>query len=140
MACGFHAVDPSTADEVVIPDGFVAQVLIPWGDPIVPGGPAFRFDGANTAAEQAEQFGMGHDGMHFFPLYKRRGLLVVNHEAVDNTIMFNAEPDWSDVETVLRSQNAARRGGLRDRAAPRPMVGGAQQARPAGSPPTRRWS
>jgi uncharacterized protein len=102
---GFTAVAPSTADEVVIPEGFVAQVLIPWGDPVVPDGPAFRFEG-NTAAEQAQQFGMGHDGMQFFPLYKRRGLLVVNHEAVDNTIMFDAEPDWSDVETVLRSQNA----------------------------------
>jgi secreted PhoX family phosphatase len=102
----FQAIAPSTADDVVIPDGFVAQVLVPWGDPIVPGGPAFRFDGGNTAAEQAEQFGMGHDGMHFFRMGARRGLLVINHEAVDNTVMFDAEPDWTVPENVLRSQHA----------------------------------
>ncbi|MGD9996448.1 MAG: PhoX family phosphatase [Ilumatobacteraceae bacterium] len=102
----FQAVATSTVDDVVIPDGFVAQVLIPWGDPIEPGGPAFRFDGGNTAAEQAEQFGMSHDGMHFFPTGSKRGLLAINHEAVDNTVMFNSEPDWTVQENVLRSQNA----------------------------------
>ena len=102
----FSAVAPSTADAVVVPEGYVAQVLIPWGDPIVPGGPAFRFDGGNTPEEQAEQFGMGHDGMHFFRQGGKRGLLAINHEAVDNAIMFNAEPVWSDPGTVLRSQNA----------------------------------
>ena len=90
----------------MVPDGYRVQVLIPWGDPIVPGGPAFRFDGTNTAAQQAKQFGMGHDGMHFFPIDRRRGLLVVNHEAVDDAIMFNAAPDFSDLETVRRHQAA----------------------------------
>lgn len=103
---GFAAVAPSVADAVVVPDGYVAQVLVPWGDPIVPGGPAFRFDGNNTAAEQAQQFGMSHDGMHYFPINARRGILVMNHEAVDNAVMFNAAPDWTLPETVLRSQNA----------------------------------
>jgi secreted PhoX family phosphatase len=102
---GFDAVAPSIADEVVVPEGYTAQVLVPWGDPVQPGGPAFRFDGLNTADEQAEQFGMGHDGMHFFPFSARRGLLAMNHEAVDNAIMFDAEPDWTDPQTVLRSQN-----------------------------------
>ena len=105
-ALGFTAIGPSTADQVIVPQGYVAQVLVPWGDPIVPGGPAFRFDGLNTAAEQAQQFGMSHDGMHFFPLSSRRGLLVINHEAVDNAVMFNTPPDWTVPETVLRSQNA----------------------------------
>ena len=105
-ALGFAAVAPSTSDDVVVPDGYRVQVLIPWGDPIVPGGPAFRFDGTNTAAQQAKQFGMGHDGMHFFPIDRRRGLLVVNHEAVDDAIMFNAAPDFSDLETVRRHQAA----------------------------------
>lgn len=105
-ALGFTAVAPSTADAVVVPPGYTAQVLIPWGDPIVPGGPAFRFDGGNTAAEQAVQFGMGHDGMHFFPTGPRRGLLAVNHEAVDNPVMFDTTPDFTDLDTVRRAQNA----------------------------------
>ena len=66
-ALGFVAVAPNVDDAVTVPEGYVVQVLIPWGDPIQPGGPAFRFDGRNTAAEQAQQFGMAHDGMAFFP-------------------------------------------------------------------------
>ena len=103
---GFAAIAPSVEDMVVVPAGYTAQPLIPWGDPINPDGPAFKFDGTNTAAEQALQFGMGHDGMHFFGFSSRKGVLVVNHEAVDNPIMFNADPDWTNPENVLRSQNA----------------------------------
>ena len=55
------------------------SVLIPWGEPLVPGGPAFRHP--PNAADQARQIGIGHDGMAFFPVDgSRRGLLVVNHE------------------------------------------------------------
>jgi uncharacterized protein len=106
-ALGFVAVAPNVDDAVTVPEGYSVQVLIPWGDPIQPGGPAFRFDGTNTAAEQAQQFGMAHDGMAFFPLSRRRGLLVVNHEAVDSpAILFAALPDYRDRETVLKAQNA----------------------------------
>ena len=55
------------------------SVLIPWGEPLVPGGPAFRHP--PNAADQARQIGIGHDGMAFFPVDgSRRGLLAVNHE------------------------------------------------------------
>jgi len=105
-ALGFDAVGFSTADAVVVPAGYVAQVLVPWGDPVLPGGPAFKPDGTNTAAEQGQQFGMGHDGMEYFPLSDTRGLLVVNHEAVDTVIMYPSPPDWTVPENVLRHQNA----------------------------------
>lgn len=45
------------------------DVLIPWGDPLQPGGPAFGWP--PTAAAQAEQIGIGHDGMWFFPFRKK---------------------------------------------------------------------
>src|ERR671911_707133 len=48
----------------VLRGGTVAQVLIPWGTPIRSSGPAWRKDASNTAAEQARQIGMHHDGMH----------------------------------------------------------------------------
>ena len=44
-ALGFTAIAANQDDVVTVPDGYVAQVLIPWGDPIAPGGPAFKFDG-----------------------------------------------------------------------------------------------
>jgi len=78
-ALGFAAVAPNVDDAVTVPDGYVAQVLVPWGDPIQPDGPAFLFDGTNTAADQEQQFGTGHDGMAFFPRSHKRGLLVMNH-------------------------------------------------------------
>lgn len=107
-ALGFAAVGITTVDEVTIPDGYAAQVLIPWGDPIVPGGPAFNEGStdATTAAQQAQQFGMAHDGMSFFPTSQGRGLLVVNHEAIDATaILFDTAVTWSE-DQVRKSQNA----------------------------------
>ena len=63
---GFHGVPVSKEDEVVVPPGYTAEVLFAWGDP-VSDGPALKADG-NTAAEQAQQAGMHHDGLYFFPL------------------------------------------------------------------------
>jgi uncharacterized protein len=91
---GFQPVLPTTADTITVPAGYSWQVLIPWGEPLQSTGPAFRFDGTNTAAEQAQQIGMHHDGMHYFPISpgpsaNRRGLLVLNHEYVDTTILYS---------------------------------------------------
>lgn len=89
---GFAAVAPSTADAVVVPEGYVAQVLIPWGTPMQSSGPAFKPDGSNTAAEQAQQVGANHDGMFLFPIEGKdpnvHGLLVVNHEYTDLVMLF----------------------------------------------------
>ena len=69
---GFEPVPLSTADEVVVPVGYTARPFIPWGTPLtgslpafVPGTPPFVPAG-NTAADQEQQVGMHHDGMHFF--------------------------------------------------------------------------
>ncbi|HEY9104667.1 PhoX family phosphatase [Chitinimonas sp.] len=87
---GFQSVPFSTEDKVVVPEGYSAEVLYAWGDPIGVKGrqPAFKPDGSNTAEEQALQAGMHHDGMHFFPLPmgssgSKHGLLAINHEYLD---------------------------------------------------------
>lgn len=87
----FNSVAGSTADAVVVPEGYVTQTLIPWGTPINGATPAFAGDGSNTAADQALQIGSNHDGMTFFPLpagstSSDRGLLVVNHEYSNDTL------------------------------------------------------
>ncbi|MGH9185765.1 MAG: PhoX family protein, partial [Acidimicrobiales bacterium] len=91
---GFTEVPTSSADTLVVPEGYTAQVVIPWGTPLFAAGPAWNKDASNTAAEQAQQVGMHHDGMHFFPIGDRhpttRGLLVLNHEYVDQ-ILLNAD-------------------------------------------------
>ncbi|HEV7914684.1 MAG TPA: alkaline phosphatase PhoX, partial [Albitalea sp.] len=87
---GFTGVPVSTADRVVVPEGYVATAMFMWGDPVgVPGRmPAFRPDAGNSGADQEVQMGMHHDGMHYFPLDgSRRGLLVMNHEYTDEGLL-----------------------------------------------------
>jgi len=82
---GFKAVPAGSADEVVVPEGYTASVLIPWGTPLHSGGPAWRKDGSNSAADQAQQIGFNHDGMAFFP---RHQLLALNHEYTDAVMIY----------------------------------------------------
>ena len=140
-ALGFTAVSTSEADEVVVPEGYTAQVLIPWGDPVSPDGPPFKFDGSNTAAEQAEQFGQGHDGMAFFHLSRHRGLLVINHEALDSSVVAVPRPRRLH-RPRDRAQGAERP--RRQRSPSSSCRGGEWRVVRSGSPgastPTRRWS
>ena len=64
---GFRGIPVSRADTVVVPPGYLAEVVYAWGDPIGDG-PEFKPDASNTIADQEQQAGMHHDGMHFFPL------------------------------------------------------------------------
>jgi len=84
---GFEAIPLGYGNEVRVPLGYTATPFLPWGTPIAGDYPAFQ-PGANTAAEQEQQMGMHHDGLHFFPLEgSRRGLLVTNHEYTDERLL-----------------------------------------------------
>lgn len=94
---GFESVPASVApvaDMVTVPDGYMAELFVAWGDPIVSGGVDFKADATNTAEEQAKQFGMHNDGMHFFPFASRagvtsdRGVLCINNEYTHEEILF----------------------------------------------------
>src|SRR5690606_40403899 len=62
---GFTAVPTSESDDIVVPEGYSFQVILPWGTPILGAMPPFAIE--NTGEEQAMQMGSHHDGMHFFP-------------------------------------------------------------------------
>lgn len=109
----FKPVPVSTADKVVVPDGYVAEVIVPWGVPIS-AGPAWKPDASNTAAEQEQQVGMHNDGMHFFPfvetsadgrsqLSSSHGLLVQNHEYTDDGLL---HPDGMKTWTAAKVAKA----------------------------------
>jgi secreted PhoX family phosphatase len=89
---GFAPVPISTEDAVAVPQGYRFQILAPWGTPVTGAMPAFR-PGENTGAEQAEQTGMHHDGMHFFPIdgSSSDGLMVLNHEYVEPRFLHAAK-------------------------------------------------
>ncbi len=84
----FKAVPISTADTVVVPEGYQFAVINRWGDPLFAGAPAFKADASNGGDDQARQLGYNHDGMHFFPIdgtdsvngSSVEGLMVTNHE------------------------------------------------------------
>ncbi|GGC86566.1 PhoX family protein [Halopseudomonas salina] len=84
---GFSAVPVSSADTIVVPEGYSHQVLIPWGTPITGDFPAWSVN--STGADQASQIGSHHDGMHFFPINdsSEDGLLVLNHEYIEPRLM-----------------------------------------------------
>ena len=107
---GFTAVPPDNADRLVVPPGYVAQVLAAWGDPVgIPGRmPPFRKDASNSAEDQAVQLGMHHDGVAFFPFdgSSTHGLIALNHEYTDDGLL---HPDGFVPMTpakVKKSQNA----------------------------------
>ncbi|MBC7727828.1 MAG: PhoX family phosphatase [Microbacteriaceae bacterium] len=114
---GFQPIGVSIADTVTVPSGYLAQVIASWGEPVGIAGalPAFRPDGSNSAADQAVQFGMHHDGIQFYPLAAadgsgasgpQRGLLVMNHEYVDDGLLHpGGLADWS-ADKVRKSQAA----------------------------------
>jgi secreted PhoX family phosphatase len=106
---GFKSVPISTADRVVVPEGYTVQVIAPWGEPVGLSGdmPAFKENGGNTAAEQEAQMGMHHDGIHFFPQDGgKSGLLVMNHEYTDDGLLHaDGMKTWT-AEKVRKAQAA----------------------------------
>ena len=70
-----------------IADGYRADILVRWGDPITANAPAF--DVMNQTAEaQAQQFGYNNDYVGFAEIEPGRGMLCVNHEYTNEEVMF----------------------------------------------------
>ncbi|MCZ8187741.1 MAG: PhoX family phosphatase [Beijerinckiaceae bacterium] len=85
----FKEVAAGSDEKHYVAEGYDADVLIRWGDPVLPGAPPF--DPANqSAAAQALQFGYNNDFLGFAPINgsPAHGLLVVNHEYTNEELMF----------------------------------------------------
>ena len=100
----------SALDRVIVPEGYTATPFMPWGEPVGIAGrmPAFRDDASNSAADQAAQMGMHHDGLQFFPIEgsSTHGLLVVNHEYTDEGLLHTTGMEAWSAEKVRKSQAA----------------------------------
>jgi secreted PhoX family phosphatase len=87
---GFKSVPTSSGDTIVVPEGYRAETLLRWGDPILPGASEFAGD-ASEGWQQAElQAGDNHDAIYFFGFRNAdgsekadSGLLVMNHEYIN---------------------------------------------------------
>ncbi|WNU99127.1 PhoX family phosphatase [Enterobacter sp. DTU_2021_1002640_1_SI_PRY_ASU_LCPMC_013] len=113
VSLGFTSIPVSTADTVTVPEGYVARPFYRWGDAVGIKGnlPEFKFDASNTTDEQAAQAGMHHDGMAWFSLPQgeenpTHGLLALNHEYIDNGMLFkDGTANW-DLDKARKGQNA----------------------------------
>ncbi len=107
------------ANTVEVPPGYKVEVLVSWGQPVMPGGQEWNPDVAQQgAAEQEKQMGMHNDGMHFFPFSSRsgpsseRGLLCVNNEYTDEVQLHAdgpqvaASPSTVSIAKTRKSQAA----------------------------------
>ena len=106
---GFKPIPAGMGDKLVVPEGYTAMPLAPWGEPVGIAGrmPAFKMDGSNTAEDQAVQMGMHHDGLAFFPLQgSTRGLLAINHEYTDDGLLHVGGFNQMNPEKVRKAQNA----------------------------------
>jgi len=92
-AIGFKGIPISTADTIVVPEGYTADVMYKWGDPIKASAPAFKGDASETWLQQEVQSGDNHDGINFFPFPgtdgNSRGLLAINHEYFNEEYLHN---------------------------------------------------
>jgi secreted PhoX family phosphatase len=138
---GFKPVPASGADRVTVPEGYTATPLAPWGEAVGIAGqmPAFKLDASNSAAEQAVQMGMHHDGLQFYALDgSRRGLLAINQEYTDDGLLHVGGQSLLERREGAQGAGRARHHRDRDRTA-RPSSGrwcGPAATRGA-SPPTR---
>ncbi len=74
---GFEQIPMSTEDKVSLPAGYIYDVLVSWGDPILKSASSFSID--NTAEDQAGQYGDNTDGMALFHLEDKDGALDEDH-------------------------------------------------------------
>ena len=89
----FEPIPVAETDAIIVPPGYTARVLTPWGEPITGAMPAFSL--SNSGADQAMQIGQHHDGVHYYPIEGKSpyagssedGLLVINHEYVEPRFM-----------------------------------------------------
>jgi len=75
-----------------VAEGYRADILIRWGDPVTDDAPEFN-PLKQTPYAQARQFGYNNDYVGFFPLPRGshnpdRGLLAINHEYTTRKLMF----------------------------------------------------
>nr|WP_214370450.1 PhoX family phosphatase [Pseudonocardia sp. H11422] len=104
----YPAVAPNTTDAVTLPPGYDQNIVIRWGDPVVPGAPAFDF-GNQTPEAQAGQFGYNNDfcGLVGLPGSGERFVMFNNHEYSIEPLMFRGYDPANPTDEQIRIGMAA---------------------------------
>lgn len=102
----FKEVEAGVDDTHHVAEGYDADVLLRWGDPLFPDSTAF--DPANQTPEaQAKQFGYNNDYVGYIPIdgSSEHGLLVVNHEYTAPLLMY-PKAQRESADSALQKQLA----------------------------------
>ncbi|MEE2904335.1 MAG: PhoX family phosphatase [Myxococcota bacterium] len=102
----FESVEPGIDDKLHVPNGYEAQVLLSWGDPLFDA--AENFD-AHKQTEQAQlrQFGNNCDFVGYLPIEgSEHGLLCVNHEFNWASMMFPGYEAQGGVRDAITEEHA----------------------------------
>ena len=106
---GFEGLSQRLDERFHTAKNYTHDVVIRWGDPVLPGAPRFDYNN-QTAAAQAGQFGTNNDFLAIFPIEGSddRALLVVNHEFAEPDMMFPGftEADADKAELWAITQEA----------------------------------
>ena len=89
---GFAQVAANTPDAVTVPEGYSAQVVMRWGDPLFSGVPEFDHATRGSGDSQARAYGDNIDGMALFELGEAT-VLVNNNEYTNRSIIWGNRPD-----------------------------------------------
>jgi secreted PhoX family phosphatase len=93
-------IEASSEDRVIVPDGYRVDVVLRWGDPILPAATGLDLDGLRAGsllapgagAAQAGAFGDHCDGIGVLRLGADRVVMCINHEMVSPDAIF---PGWT---------------------------------------------
>ncbi|MFB9867651.1 PhoX family protein [Vreelandella sulfidaeris] len=100
------------ADRMFVPEGYSAQVLIPWGTPLNNSAGQWSADLAVTPEFQANSVGMHHDGMYHFALSEesasREFLMALNNEYIDQRALWAPQGGPTNSSNGNRPANEVR--------------------------------
>lgn len=103
----FDAIDANTLDDITVPEGYSAQVVTRWGDPLWSDSIEFDHATRGTAESQARTFGDNIDGMEVFA-HGDKTLMVVNNEYTNRSIIWGNRPEgkFESDDDVLKGKMA----------------------------------
>lgn len=111
LTLAFEAVRGSLTDAIVVPEGYVAQVLVPWGTPLS-AADTWQADQPMTPDRQAVSVGMHHDGMAGFALdadnASRRFVLALNNEYIDQEALWAPQGGPTNAKSGKRPADESR--------------------------------
>lgn len=101
----FTMVPPNTEDAVKVPEGYTSDVVIRWGDPVLPGAPQWDLN-KQTPEAAAQQFGFNGDFAELLPIQgqENRWLLVSNHEYTTPQQMFPGYDPENPTDEHVRTE------------------------------------